>query len=54
MGKILCMALLLLTALHGAARAQTLDSSNVTIEWQVVNRFRLFRDPAFFKLHENA
>ena len=48
------MALLLLTALHGAARAQTLDSSNVTIEWQVVNRFRLFRDPAFFKLHENA
>ena len=36
------------------ARAQTLDSSTIRIEWQVVNRFRLFRDPAFFTLHANA
>jgi len=36
------------------AKAQTLDASRYRIEWQVVNRFRLFRDPAFFKLHENA
>ena len=36
------------------AQAQSLDTSNFRIEWQVANRFRLFRDPAFFKLHENA
>ena len=35
-------------------RAQSLDSSSVRIEWQVVNRFRLFADPQFFRLHENA
>lgn len=34
--------------------AQTLDTSAYRIEWQVVNRFRLFRDPAFYKFHENA
>lgn len=34
--------------------AQTLNASNVQIEWKVTNRFRLFADPATFKLHENA
>ncbi len=37
-----------------STQAQILESSEVRIEWQVVNRFRLFRDPAFFKRHENA
>ncbi|MBC8035809.1 MAG: hypothetical protein H7X89_01130 [Rhizobiales bacterium] len=54
MKKLLSILLLLIIAPWGSAWAQTLDSSNFTIEWQVVNRFRLFRDPAFFKLHENA
>ena len=36
------------------AEAQTLTTSQFKIEWQVTNRFRLFQDPAFFKLHENA
>jgi lysophospholipase L1-like esterase len=36
------------------ADAQTLGTSQYRIEWQVVNRFRLFRDAQFFKLHENA
>ncbi len=55
MRKILWLIILvLLLTPPGRAGAQTLDSSNFTIEWQVVNRFRLFRDPAFFQLHENA
>ncbi len=37
-----------------AARAQTLGAGSFKIEWQVVNRFRLFRDPASFKRHESA
>ena len=45
---------LIFVGLLQAADAQTLDVSTVRIEWQVVNRFRLFRDPGFFKLHENA
>ena len=36
------------------AMAQTLDAAHFRIDWQVVNRFRLFRDPEFFKLHERA
>jgi len=36
------------------AQAQLSAVSDFTIRWQVVNGFRLFRDPAFFKLHENA
>jgi hypothetical protein len=36
------------------AQAQTLGTSQFRIEWQVANRFRLFRDPQLFKLHENA
>ncbi|MBC8038782.1 MAG: hypothetical protein H7X89_16380, partial [Rhizobiales bacterium] len=54
MKKLLSILFLLIIAPWGSAWAQTLDSSNFTIEWQVVNRFRLFRDPALFKLHENA
>ncbi|MGH6908514.1 MAG: hypothetical protein ACREDX_11720, partial [Aestuariivirga sp.] len=54
MRKILLALFLLLAALPEGAHAQTLGSSNFRIEWQVVNRFRLFRDPAFFRLHENA
>ncbi|MGH6906869.1 MAG: hypothetical protein ACREDX_03320, partial [Aestuariivirga sp.] len=48
------LLILLLAAPWEQARAQTLDSSNFRIEWQVANRFRLFRDPALFKLHESA
>ena len=33
---------------------QSLGASNFRIDWQVVNRFRLFRDAASFRLHENA
>ncbi len=51
--RILVIVALLLPALAGA-RAQTLDAGSVKIEWQVVNRFRLFRDAALFKSHENA
>jgi hypothetical protein len=54
---VLILASLMLGYLiHGTApaHAQTLDTGQHRIEWQVVNRFRLFRDPAFFRLHENA
>ena len=44
---------LLLVLGHGA-QAQTLSASNVQITWKVVNRFRLFKDPDFFKMHESA
>ncbi len=54
MNKLLYFMFVLLAVLIGPATAQTLDSSNFRIEWQVANRFRLFRDQAFFKLHENA
>jgi lysophospholipase L1-like esterase len=51
----LLLVALVFSGLFGApARAQTLDASQFRIEWQVVNRFRMFRDPQFFKLHENA
>jgi lysophospholipase L1-like esterase len=50
--KIFLLCFLVL--LPAPAGAQTLDSSNFKIEWQVANRFRLFRDPEFFKLHESA
>ncbi len=53
---ILRFLLVLATLVLGLApaEAQTLGTSQFRIEWQVVNRFRLFRDPAFFRLHENA
>ena len=47
---VLCLGLLPATA----SNAQTLDTSRFRIEWQVVNRFRLFRGDQFFRLHENA
>ena len=36
------------------AEAQTLSTSQFKIEWQVSNRFRLFSDARFFKMHETA
>ncbi len=51
--RIVVIVALLLPALVGA-RAQTLDAGSFKIEWQVVNRFRLFRDAALFKSQENA
>ena len=36
------------------ASAQTINTSNVQIEWKVVNRFRLFKTAATFKAHEDA
>ena len=41
-------------AMAAPLKAQTLNSTDFQIEWKVVNRFRLFKDPGFFKLHENA
>ena len=35
-------------------KAQTLNTTDFQIEWKVTNRFRLFTDASFFKLHENA
>ncbi len=52
--SLICIMALLVWEPIGTAGAQTLDSKNFKIEWQVVNRFRMFRDPAFFKMHENA
>ena len=45
---------LVLWLLPNLAAAQTLSTSNVRINWQVENRFRLFREPASFKVHETA
>ena len=36
------------------ASAQTLTTSNVQINWQVENRFRLFRNAGDFQAHERA
>ena len=48
------LVLLILVLLAPLAEAQTLDTSNVQITWKVSNRFRLFRDPSLFKMHESA
>ncbi|MBI3674924.1 MAG: hypothetical protein HY245_16200, partial [Rhizobiales bacterium] len=48
---LICISTLLWGSM---ADAQSLDSFDFRIEWKIVNRFRLFRDAAFFKLHENA
>jgi lysophospholipase L1-like esterase len=50
----LLLAAAALSALVMPTQAQTLSTSQFRIEWQVVNRFRLFKDPQFFRLHENA
>ena len=54
MSKLLVLFAVALACLAVPAQAQTLGTSQFRIEWQVENRFRLFRDPQFFKLHENA
>lgn len=51
---LLPLIAVLFSALANPAGAQTLTTSQFRIEWQVVNRFRLFQDPAFFRQHENA
>lgn len=48
------LVLLILVLLSPVASAQTLTASNVQITWKVSNRFRFFRDPSLFKMHENA
>lgn len=52
--KLFLVIAVIASLLAGPAEAQTLGTSQFRIEWQVVNRFRLFSDPQFFKLHENA
>lgn len=54
--RVLLLVLTLAAGLlpSAGAMAQTLDASRFRIEWQVVNRFRLFQDDNFFRLHENA
>jgi lysophospholipase L1-like esterase len=52
--RMLFAALTFLGLFAPSSGAQTLATAEFRIEWQVVNRFRLFRDPQFFKLHENA
>jgi lysophospholipase L1-like esterase len=54
MNRILIIVLALLGLQAVPSQAQTIDASQFRIEWQVVNRFRLFRDPQFFRMHENA
>ncbi len=54
MPKLLLLIAVLAAVVAGPAEAQTLGTSQFKIEWQVVNRFRLFSDPQFFRLHENA
>jgi lysophospholipase L1-like esterase len=52
---LLALLAALVLALPAAdLRAQTLNASDFRIEWKVANRFRLFSDPSFFALHENA
>jgi lysophospholipase L1-like esterase len=46
--------LVVVMLLAPVAEAATLSSSNVQITWKVINRFRLFKDPSLFKMHENA
>ena len=41
-------------AMAAPLRAQTLNTTDFQIEWKVTNRFRLFNDASFFKLHEDA
>ena len=54
MSKLFLLIAVFAAIAVGPTEAQTLGTSQFKIEWQVVNRFRLFSDPRFFKLHENA
>ena len=51
--RILLALVIVLSGAAGAS-AQTLNSTDFRIEWQVANRFRLFNDAGLFKLHANA
>ena len=50
----LAAALLALFWTGCGAGAQTLNTQDFQIEWKVINRFRLFADENYFKLHESA
>ena len=53
--RYLFLVFLLLCSVPAAPlKAQTLNTTDFQIEWKVTNRFRLFNDTSFFKLHENA
>lgn len=54
MQRLLLFIVALFSVLADPAWAQTLSTSQFKIEWQVTNRFRLFRDTNFFRQHENA
>ena len=52
---LFCLVLSVLSVFFTASgQAQTLTTSNVQIEWKVINRFRLFADGRAFQEHENA
>ena len=53
--RVLLLFLAVFLALPApAAKAQTLNAIQFRIEWQVVNRFRLFREPQSFARHVSA
>ena len=52
--RFLTFAAALAFLLPSPGTAQTLNTSQFKIEWQVTNRFRLFQDPGFFRKHETA
>ncbi len=52
--RIIATVFLLLTLGAPLTQAQTITTSNVKIEWKVMNRFRLFQDVKTFTEHENA
>lgn len=52
--RFFLFAAALVALFQAPAEAQTLNTSQFKIEWQVSNRFRLFRDPKFFRMQENA
>jgi hypothetical protein len=51
---VLILVVCVLQLMQRDVFAQTITVSNVKIEWQVVNRFRFFRDPGLFNQHEDA
>ncbi|MEP6827874.1 MAG: hypothetical protein ABJA10_07345 [Aestuariivirga sp.] len=50
----LIITFFLLIILATSTRAEVLTTSNVQIEWKVTNRFRFFRDEAFFNQQVDA
>lgn len=51
---VMAVALAWLVLAAVPVQAQTLTLSNAQVEWKVVNRFRLFKNPADFTNQENA